>query len=542
MWHPPQNLTTDLPLKSYINNLKLIIKNTLSKSRSLYNIFDHIFEKTLTRLSKNINITIKPSDKNLGLVILDTLPYKAMCLKHLEDINTYRLIDNYNPNKAYALLRTLLSRFQKLYDEKDPSKLSKLTLSLTQLQRHTSLRIAPFYVLPKIHKTLIAPIPGRPIVSSNSTLTYHASVYLDKELQPVLKLLNTVCTSSRSIVFDLQKRLFSPNSVILCADITALYPNIPIILGIDTVAQVLRKLKIFTTAHLNFLMSLLHWVLTENYCTFNGLTYLQLKGTAMGTPVAVTYSNIFLYGIEFPIITRLRPSYFQRYIDDVFSIFDDYFTAEQFVHEFNSVCPTIKFEAVTIQRSGIMLDLEFTLFYDHSILHDTIVHKVYQKERNIYQYIPIVSEHNSSIFSNFILQELKRYSLFCSKESDFHTIVLLFTQRLIARGYSQDQVDSQLLKLPSRSLLLSALKQQLQPTIRPKVYKKKTPIVSICAPRLDPPIRWQHFFTIPPSLSYLPIFSAIFKDNSVIIGTRNPPTIGSKVIRSKYTEPPLILL
>ena len=533
-------------MTTYIDNLKNVIQKILSTRRSFYNIFDHLLEKTLTRLSKNKNITIKPSDKNLGLVILDTLPYKAMCLKHLEDTNTYQPIDNYHPNRAYAKLRILLKNSKKLYDEKDTTLLSKLALSLLQLQNHSSLRIAPFYVLPKIHKTLIAPIPGRPIVSSNSTLTYHASVYLDKELQPVLKLLNTVCTSSRSIIFDLQDRIFPPNCVILCADITALYPNIPIILGIETVSKVLKKLKIFTDSHLQFLMSLLHWVLTENYCTFNGLTYLQLKGTAMGTPTAVSYSNIFLYGIESPIIERLKPKYFKRYIDDAFSIFLNSIIATQFVKEFNEVCPSIKFEAVTIERTGVMLDLEFTLsthtFTDNTnkiISYDKIEHKIYQKERNIYQYIPTCSEHNSSIFSNFILQELKRYSLFCSHELDFNNIVQLFTQRLIARGYTHNQVENQLNKLPSRTELLITLKNQLQPTMLPYTYKKKTPIVSLCVPRLNPPIRWQPIFTIPPSIMSLYVFTSIYKDDKVIVGTRNPPTIGSMIIRSKYTDPPL---
>ena len=517
------------------------MKSTISKSRSSYNQFDHIFDNTINRISMNKNIIIKPSDKNLGLTILDTLSYKAMCLEHLQDNTTYQLIDDYNPNKSYAKLRHLLKTSNKLYDLKDKTTLSKLAQSLLQLQGHDTLRIAPFYVLPKIHKSMIAPIPGRPIVSSNSTLTYHASVYLDKELQPVLKKLNTVCTSSRSLISDLQNRTFPPNCVILCADITALYPNIPIDFGIETVTNVLRSLNIFDESHLIFLMSLLRWVLSENYCTFNGLVYLQLKGTAMGTPTAVSYSNIFLYGIESPIIASLKPKYYKRYIDDTFSIFNLASTANTFVSQFNSVCPSIKFEAVTIERTGVMLDLEFslhtntTLCNDEIVSYDKISHKIYQKERNIYQYIPFVSEHKPSIFTNFILQELKRYSLFCTDENDFLKIVECFTNRLLARGYPADLMTSQLLMLPPRKDLLTALKKPSHPVNN--ILKKKTPIISLCIPRLNPPIPWRKLFTVPPSLSFLPIYSAIYKDNTIIIGTRNPPTIGSKIIRSKYSDP-----
>jgi hypothetical protein len=70
-------------------------------------------------------------------------------------------------------------------------------------------------------------------------------VYLDKELQPVLKLLNTVCTSSRTLMSQLHNFTAPRNSVFLCADITALYPNIPSDIGISTVKKVLSDLNFF---------------------------------------------------------------------------------------------------------------------------------------------------------------------------------------------------------------------------------------------------------------------------------------------------------
>ena len=145
---------------------------------------------------------------------------------------------------------------------------------------------------------MIPPIPGRPIVSSIYTMTCHTSVYLDMQLQPIFKLLNTVCTSTNTMINDMHTLKFPLSSVILCADVTALYPNIPIDLGITTFHNVVIAAKQFNPDHLSFLMSLLRWVLTHNYCTFQDRIYLQVEGTAMGTPVATTYANIFLYGIE----------------------------------------------------------------------------------------------------------------------------------------------------------------------------------------------------------------------------------------------------
>jgi hypothetical protein len=56
-------------------------------------------------------------------------------------------------------------------------------------------------------------------------------------------------------------------------------------------------------------MDLLNWVLSYNYCTFEDKAYLQIEGTAMGTPVATSYANIFLYGIEHKLLTKYKPTY-----------------------------------------------------------------------------------------------------------------------------------------------------------------------------------------------------------------------------------------
>jgi hypothetical protein len=70
-------------------------------------------------------------------------------------------------------------------------------------------------------------------------------------------------------------------------------------------------------------MDLLNWVLSYNYCTFEDKAYLQIEGTAMGTPVATSYANIFLYGIEHKLLTKYKPTNYKRHIDDIFAIYDD---------------------------------------------------------------------------------------------------------------------------------------------------------------------------------------------------------------------------
>ena len=465
---------------------------------------------------------------------MNTLDYKISCLQHLNDITTYSIIQNYDKDVIYDRLITILKR-HKLYEARTVR--TPLANSLLQLQNQPSLRIAPFYTLPKIHKSITPPIPGRPIVSSNSTLTYHASVYLDRELQPILKKLKTVCTSGRSIILQMESFKAPPGSTILCADVTSLYPNIPIDIGIATVRRVLQDLKCFTTGHLNFLMDLLHWVLTENYCIFDEVIYHQIKGTAMGTPTAVSYSNIFLYGIEAPILLKYGHSYYTRYIDDVFSIFHSREQAQLFITEFNSIIPSIKFEAVTIADSGVMLDNELTLIPSQDLSHLVISHTIYQKERNIYQYIPIMSEHSPHIFKNFVYQELQRYRLACTNDTDYNKICSSFLQRLTARGYPEEIFSTALKKVPSRAALMENLYLQFNPLFPINKNKKGKPILILDIPRLLPKVSWQSIFEIPPNVFNTRQFQGAYSSSKITLGKKNSRTIGQHLIRSLYRRP-----
>ncbi|CAH3168880.1 unnamed protein product [Porites lobata] len=61
---------------------------------------------------------------------------------------------------------------------------------------------------------------------------------------------------------------------------------------------------------------------TENSFQFNGKNYLQTHGTAMGTKMAVAFSNIFMNRVETEILSQSlsKPLVWKRYIDDIFSL------------------------------------------------------------------------------------------------------------------------------------------------------------------------------------------------------------------------------
>ena len=344
------------------------------------------------------------------------------------------------------------------------------------------------------------------------------------------KHLKTVCTSSRQIIKQINNKSFNKNSIIICGDITSLYPNIPFDLGITVVTNVLRKLNIIPLQQQKIIIILLTWVLKNNYCIFDNTIYLQIKGTAMGTPVAVVYSNLFIFGIEEPLLQEINTQYYTRYIDDIFAIFDSIEEAKQYITMFNSYCPTIQLDTVTTDRSGIFLDLELILINNNDM--EKISHKIYQKPINKYQYIPVISNHNPTIFKNFVLQELKRYQLSCTNENDFNHIKNQFKNRLKLRGYPNYIIRNAIDQLTTRD-------EQIQNLINPiNINNKKipiSPIITLCMPRLIPSIKWSEILKIPQNITELVAYKTVYKNDKIMIATKNLKNIGETIIRAKYT-------
>ena len=93
------------------------------------------------------------------------------------------------------------------------------------------------------------------------------------------------------------------------------------------------------------LCDLIRMILTTNNFTFNDKHCLQIHGTAMGTRIAPSYSNLFLAKFETDALSRApyQPHTRWRYIDDIFMIWthsvDDLYA---FTSYLNSIHPTIK--------------------------------------------------------------------------------------------------------------------------------------------------------------------------------------------------------
>lgn len=531
-WTPSLQHGEMVTIKSLIELLKQKFRDAILPRRCHNSIIDSYIISRLSLILKNPLIVVKPSDKNLGLTILDRDTYLNLCYNHLDDEETYRQIGSeFNLNTIfYSLEQLLLSYNGKL--SKD--FLYKISKSLLQLKNSKEVRVAPFYIIPKVHKKTLS---GRPIVSAPSTPTYFASKYLSNLLLPVVHLYPYICKSNDQVIQFAKNNNFPSSTVIGVADVVSLYPSIPIHEGVKKVKRILERHAeqfIWDQNMLDFICDLLLWVLTNNYCEFDDTFYLQIKGTAMGTPVAPVFANLYLIYHDEKAFARVNPIIYFRYIDDLFVLFTNNTDPDMFFQAYQD--DNIKLDAISYGKEGVFLDLSFFLSEPVNDNRVLLYYKLYQKPNNLFQYLPSLSNHKPSIFINIIRNEIKRYMKNCSRLEDYNEAKDAFLTRLLVRGYTPSIIQLGLLQIGSlptpynNPTQVSRHSQVSNPT-----YKySKTIFLNLVLPlplNIHPRIPWSKILQIPEEyIKEVPFLKYIF----IRVVSLNSPNIGKRILRSYF--------
>ena len=532
-WTPTMDIHTHRCVDHLIKGIEVKMKSFFKNARCYNTSSDRFIINRLNNILHRDDIIIKPSDKNLGLTILDKDHYVKLCLSHLNETTQYKKLPSYSPNKTFNDLKQLLMALNE-FNERNSSKMTKLASSLLQLMNKRELRVSPFYILPKLHKQ---PISSRPIVSAPSTATYHASVYLNNIFRQLLKFYPQICNSHHEVLQarkDFNTKELDNNHVIVTADVKSLYPSIPIDDGITTIKQILQRHQQqmgWTDKFVNTTIHLLSFVLKNNICEFQNEHYLQLEGTAMGTPCAPTFANLYLTKHDTAGLMDKNIPIYYRYIDDIFGICGNVNTALDFLEDFQD--NNIQLDAISVKRRGIFLDLELWLDENNKLQH-----QLYQKQQNLYQYLPATSSHNHHIFKNFIKNELVRYRRCCTMDEDFSRIKSAFMERLSARGYQLSYLISIFHESETEMRNLPTQVSHQQPST-PRVYQlqqrdqKILNFVVNIPFYVTPKINWNWLLKIPLDLvKDLPELER-FKIRPVV---KNQPNLGKLILRSSLSK------
>ena len=378
--------------------------------------------EALVNLCHDANIIVKPADKNLGLTLITREWYIAECERQLTDTCTYERVHSVS---LPGIQRRMLSFIATLDGGIPPNEhkwLTKETERLSQLPQ--------FYIMPKLHKD---PVKGRPIVACHSWSTWPLSKWVANRISAYASSQETVLTDTNALIAMLRGVEFAEDDAVLLstADVESLYTSIPIPDALSAVEERLRACGVDET-FLHITIAAIELVLKLNFFEFNGRTYHQKRGLAMGTPLAPPVANLFLASLEARLMRGIPPPIlYVRFLDDILVVQTLSEAAPEALlwEGLHAMHPDIR---LTRESSPCMVD-----FLDLQIYRDgkRLLHRVHQKALNKYLYISPRSCHPRHVIEGFVRTELIRYARNSSTELDFVRICHAFSNRLRERGF-----------------------------------------------------------------------------------------------------------
>ena len=136
---------------------------------------------------------------------------------------------------------------------------------------------------------------GTPILAGCNWITRPASKYIAFHLQKYYKLFDTIVTDQLDVLRFIETVELPAGCELSTIDVVSLYTNIPL----DHFMEVIKKLfEDHPIPEAELLLDLLHFVLYNNLLQFDGTTYIQIFGFAMGTSFAPIGANIYLAILE----------------------------------------------------------------------------------------------------------------------------------------------------------------------------------------------------------------------------------------------------
>ena len=457
-------------VEKYIAQTKDNINDKLPiiTSRSTTNVTpkDRTAMKRLKQLHKEL--IVKPADKNLGIVLLDTDDYIIQCMKHLQDTSTYRLVDHFPVEEIKTKLTETAISFKSQLQGYN-KRLYELLLPDTS---HS--QIPQFYGIPKVHKDFEKIPPVRPIVSQCNSLVKPAAQLIDHLLQPLAQSYPDYIQNSTSLL-QILKDLHVPDEAILVTmDVASLYPSIPQTEMLQIIYDEMYKKRHLILFDPNLIIRLLHTCVNFNFFEFASLVFQQIKGTSMGAAFSPTVANVYMSVTlqNFMSTQAKQPLLLVRYIDDIFMIWQH---SEQdldhFLHKLNSFNPSLQY---TYNHSPHEVDFLDLSIYKSPLFPFTnsLDTKTYQKSNNLYQYLHFTSNHDKKVFKAIITGELIRYVRTNTLEENYVSMTKLLRARLLARSYPAKLIDKTIatVSYEARSQFLHTSTPQ-PPKFNPPIFK-----------------------------------------------------------------------
>ena len=408
--------------ESNINKLKCSIMDIYKKHKPTKPNITSKQRKQLNNLAKDKEIIIKKADKDKKFVISSRDYYVNHTHEDLSSTTTYKKIAK-NPvnemeNSATYIINKVLKDIEP--DWKNANLKSYYPI------------VPQYYSLWKTHKQGYSVPPRRPVVSKIGTPLQNISKLVAFILNQAVQFVPTHIKSSDNFIAERKCSTVPKDSILVAADIKALYTNIPLdhsrFVIIKFLEQFYDNLNTYGVT-LDQLSEILEIINDNGYFCFDDEYYLQVFGLPMGDNPAAAIVIIYVYCvIEKPLlendftyisssVTRklqncLRFSEllhqlddWKRYLDDVYSVFNG--TLEEATELFTYI--DILHDSIQFPDPQIATCIEFLDFiiYINPSTY-ALEFELFIKPTNVGIFLNYNSAHPKSMIINSARNELRR--------------------------------------------------------------------------------------------------------------------------------------
>ena len=356
---------------------------------------------TLLYIQKRHDLIVWKTDKNLGPAIIERDEYKSRALTdHLLDSVTYRPLTQKQAHGHILIITKLIQQLVKKYVDPKDSNAIYLSRSLQVTDTYSY-----FYIMAKIHKS---PWITRPIVSVSGSISHGLGRWVDIQLQTICNHLPYVIQNSTDLSSHLRSLLpQASTSCLFTMDATSMYTNIDTQHAFNVIEHFLQiqqpDICKQESISIDALIAGLQIIMTHNVFKFGDTFWVQLTGTAMGTPPAPMCATLY-FAIHEINTVHLFPQlkYYGQYIDDVLAIWEpqqdtDNLQEQIHFHAAINSYGKFKWEASELSNTVNFLDLTILITPDH-----TLETKLFEKALNLYLYLPPHSAHPPGVLKGLI--------------------------------------------------------------------------------------------------------------------------------------------
>lgn len=433
------------------NDHSIILTRNKKKKRNIN--YGRIVKRLKNKL-RSSNILIRRTDKSKVFHLGKAQDYRMKPEIYMEKTAVYECLGDKDPlpdlidrtNRYLLNLRLAHWITQKQYEQ--------LVVKSDEVQ------LAHLYYLPKAHKP---GTPLRPIISGIKHPTVKISKYLDRLLRPLFNRIASKTTVTCG--FQVLQQLNAWSTGNLCStillgtmDVIDLYTMIQQTEGIQAIRKMLDELKLKEIGGLKseIIIRLCRFVVQNNYFTYDGKFYHQIRGGAMGSPLTLTIANCYMFFFEKDIVKQINNAggVYVRYIDDILIAVNwpDRHLQKQ-VAKWNMIDSNIKLNVQT-GYSVNFLDLYILNINGHMFT------KVFHKPSYEPYFLPFNSMHPMHMKKNIPYEMLFRGIKYCPTFEAYINEREKLRMSLLLNKYPGDFIDKQFDRLRQK-IIHSPMKEKM---------------------------------------------------------------------------------